>query len=76
MKEVNAFHPDYIKQELAKEGKKPKQQDAYRKQVAMVKFVENQRAKNPKFGTMQHMTTREDLLAPKQFNIYSRAGTK
>lgn len=74
---VNAFQwKEYIAIEKAKEKKSPKLTDEFRHRVAMVKFVENQKAKNPNFGTMHGMTKKEDMLAPKAFNVYSRAGTK
>ena len=65
---------EYMAEERAKE-KKPRL-DEYRHHIAMVKFVENQRAKNANFGTVHHMSKRDDMLAPKDFNVYSRAGVK
>ena len=74
-KVVNAFQwREYIAIERAKEPKKPKMADPAKISITISRQREKQ--KNDKFGTISWLAKTEAMLKPKEFLVYSKAGSK
>ena len=72
---VNAFMwKEYMAEENAKLPKQPKRADPTL--VSMTVSRNRERMKKDKFGTIPWLAKTEAMLKPREFLIYSRAGTK
>lgn len=72
---VNAFQwREYMAEERAKEPKKPRMADPTK--ISMTVSRQREKQKNDKFGTIPWLVKTEAMLKPREFLVYSRAGTK
>lgn len=69
---MNAFDKDYIKTHYP--NLLNDHITSSKISLGMSKFVEEKRAHNPNHGRVKGATNTNDLLLPKQFAVYSRAG--
>jgi len=71
---VNAFQwREYMAEERAKEPKRPRMADPTK--ISMSVSRQREKSKD-KFGTIPWLAKTEAMLKPKEFLVYSRAGTK
>jgi len=74
-KVINAFQwREYMAEERAKQPKQPNRADPAK--VSMTVSRNREKKKNDKFGTIPWLVKTEAMLKPREFLVYSRAGTK
>jgi hypothetical protein len=69
---MNAFHPEFIKThypDLLKDHI-----TSSKGSLAMTKYVEKKRLEKPNHGTISGFAHTKEILLPKTFAVYSRAG--
>ena len=72
---VNAFQwREYMAEERAKMPKVKKMADPTK--ISMTVSRQREKQKNDKFGTIPWLVKTEAMLKPREFLVYSRAGTK
>ena len=69
---MNAFHKDFIKTHYPDLMKDHIQSS--KNSLAMTQYVEKKRLEKPHHGTIQGVTKNPQMLMPKTFAVYSRAG--
>ena len=69
---MNAFHPDFMKTHYPDFMKD--HITSSRGSLAMTRYVENKRLEKPNHGTIQGVAKNPQMLLPKTFAVYSRAG--
>jgi putative SOS response-associated peptidase YedK len=76
-KPVNAFQwREYIAEEKAKQPKQKKQADPAKIAETVSRNLEKKRLERAGFGTIPWLAKKDHMLKPREFLVYSRAGTK
>jgi len=76
-KSINAFQwKEYIAEEKAKAPKKPKQADPAKIAETVSRTLEKKRLERAGFGTIPWLAKKDHMLRPREFHVYSKAGTK
>jgi hypothetical protein len=76
-KKINAFQwREYMAEEKAKEPKTPKRPDPTKVSERVSRNLEKRRRDEANFGTIPWLAKKEHMLKPKEFLVYSKAGTK
>ena len=74
---VNAFMwKEYMAEERAKEPKKRNQADPAKIAETVSRNLEKKRLERAGFGTIPWLAKKDHMLKPREFMVYSRAGTK
>jgi len=69
---MNAFHPDFIKVNYPDFMKD--HITSSKGSMAMTQYVEKKRLEKPHHGTVHGVSKNPEMLLPKTFAVYSRAG--
>ena len=69
---MNAFHPEFIKTHYPDLMKDHIQSS--KNSLAMTQHVEKKRLEKPNHGTISGFSHTKEILLPKTFAVYSRAG--
>jgi hypothetical protein len=76
-KPVNAFQwREYIAEEKAKAPKQPNRADPMKVAETVSRNLEKKRQERAGFGTIPWLAKKDHMLKPREFIVYSRAGTK